>query len=60
MRPATALAVGFGGLAVTIFVVGLFGVFETVPGFWRNGWPVVVVVHTLLAMVFGYYVLKTR
>lgn len=59
MRPAATLAALFAVLSVTTFLLGVLGLFEGAPGVWPEGWPVLVVVHALLAGLLGYYVTKT-
>lgn len=60
MRPAAMLTGLFAVLSVTTLVLGVLGVFSNAPGVWPEGWPVVVVIHALLATLFGLYTTKTR
>lgn len=59
MRPAKLLAGLFGLLSATTLVLGVAGVFDNAPGVWPEGWPTLVVLHAVLAVLLGYYVLKT-
>ncbi|WP_114577230.1 hypothetical protein [Saliphagus sp. LR7] len=60
MRPAATLTGLFAVLSVTTLVLGVLGAFENAPGVWPEGWPVVVIIHALLAGLFGLYTTKTR
>ncbi|QIO24525.1 hypothetical protein [Haloarcula sp. JP-L23] len=59
MRTPTTLATLFAVLSVTTLLLGVLGLLEGAPGVWPEGWPVLVVVHALLAVILGYYVMKT-
>lgn len=59
MRSSTTLAILFAALSFTTLFLGILGLFEGAPGIWPEGWPVLVVVHALLAVILGYYIVKT-
>lgn len=59
MRRAAILTMFFGGLALTTAILGISGLLDQAPVLWRTGWPVAVVMQTLLAAVFGFYASKT-
>ncbi len=59
MRPATKLLIAFSLLSIGSITCGVLGVAETMPGLWRQGWPIAGLIDGVLAMGFIYYISQT-